>query len=243
MSLRKITAVLIDDERYSREELRHLLSNYKRIEVVGEAESGENGVMRVLQLQPDVVFLDVEMPKMNGMEVAQHLSSLKKPPIIVFATAHAMHAVAAFRYEALDYLLKPFDEDQLRETINRIERNLGVYEEKDIVQSGKLAIEGDDEIIYLRPNDILFVSRDDKLTKIVTKESVYTTRMALKDLEKRLEEFGFFRIHKSNIVNIHHVSRLIPWFNGAYQLELHGYKEQLSVSRNYVKGLRIRLEL
>src|SRR5690606_38236510 len=132
----------------------------------------------------------------------------------------------------------------LAETVKRIEKHFHKSEEKDKgKQTGKLAIDSDGEIIYLEPKDILYIVRDEKVTKLITKLDEYETKIQLKDLESRLESFGFFRIHKSFLVNLKYVTRLTPWFNGAYQLEIEGRNEQLSVSRNYVKALRARLEI
>ena len=239
-----IRTLIVDDELYSRDELKHLLQSFPSIQVVGEAESGEAAVMKALQLHPDVVFLDVEMPKMNGMEAAKALMELKKTPLIVFATAYPQFAAEAFRYEAVDYLLKPYDENQLMETVFRIEKHFHTPAEQEPgKQTGKLAVEGDGEIFYLDPKDILYISREEKYSKIVTKTREYETKIPLKDLEIRLTTYSFFRIHKSYIVNLDYVTRLTPWFNGAYQLEIQGRDEMLSVSRNYVKSLRTQLEL
>ncbi|MEH7382941.1 LytTR family DNA-binding domain-containing protein [Bacillus sp. JJ1533] len=240
----KIKTLIVDDELYSRDELTHLLETYSTIQIVGEADSGESAIVKAIQLQPDVVFLDVEMPKIKGMDAAKALLELKKPPLIVFATAYPEFAVEAFRFNAIDYLLKPFDEEQLKETVKRIENHLLTPEEKEKgKQAGKLAIDSSGEIIYLEPKDILYIAKDEKITKLVTKMGEYDTKTQLKELESRLESFGFFRIHKSFLVNLKYVTRLTPWFNGAYQLEIEGRKEQLSVSRNYVKALRANLEI
>lgn len=239
-----IKTVIADDELYSRDELKHLLQAFPSIHIIGEAESGEAAVMKALHLQPDIIFLDVEMPRMNGMEAAKALMELKKPPLIVFATAYPQFAAEAFRYEAVDYLLKPYDEDQLKETIERIEKKiLSVTEAEASKPAGKLAVESNGEIFYLEPKEILYTFRDDKLTKIITKTGEFDTKIPLKDLENRLHTFHFFRIHKSYLVNLEHITRLTPWFNGAYQLQVEGREERLSVSRNYVKGLRRRLEI
>ncbi|KAF0820741.1 hypothetical protein KIS4809_0268 [Bacillus sp. ZZV12-4809] len=239
-----IRALIADDERYSRDELKHLLENFPAIQVVGEAESGEAAVMKAIQLQPDVVFLDVEMPKMNGMEAAKSLHELKKVPLIIFATAYPQFAAEAFRYEATDYLLKPYDEEQLEQTIRRVEKLISRKKDHDIGKpAGKLAVEEDGEILYLEPKDILYIGRDEKVSRIITKTGEHETKIPLKDLESRLLPFSFFRIHKSYLVNLDYVTRLTPWFNGAYQLEMEGREELLSVSRNYVKALRVRLEL
>ncbi|WHX98608.1 LytTR family DNA-binding domain-containing protein [Neobacillus sp. DY30] len=239
-----IRTLIVDDEPYSRDELKHLLGTYQYIKIVGEAESGESAILSSIQLQPDVVFLDVEMPKMNGMKAAKALLELKKAPLVVFATAYPQFAAEAFRYNAIDYLLKPFDEEQLHETIKRIERKfIGPIEQDTGKPPGKLALEVDGEIIYLEPKEILYIVREDKVTKLITKNREFETKTPLKDLESRLLNFGFFRIHKSFLVNLEYVNRLSPWFNGAYQLEIEGRKELLSVSRNYVKALRSRLEI
>ncbi|MBD1381350.1 LytR/AlgR family response regulator transcription factor [Metabacillus arenae] len=238
-----IKVLIVDDERYSRDELKHLLSNFEIIDVIGEAESGEEAIMKCLQLHPDVVFLDIEMGNMNGMETAKGLHELKKTPLLVFATAYPDFAVEAFRHEAIDYILKPFEEEQIKETVNRISTRLIKPSEGAPASPARLAIEGEDEILYISPKEILYIYRDDRVTKIVTTDNQYETKMPIKELETRLKGYEFFRIHKSYLVNLSYVSRLIPWFNGAYHLELIGKKEQLSVSRNYVKALRMKLEL
>ncbi|MEH7009343.1 response regulator [Neobacillus niacini] len=160
-----IRTLIVDDEPYSRGELKHLLGTFPVIKIVGEAESGESAIVSAIQLQPDVVFLDVEMPKMNGMKAAKALLELKKAPLVVFATAYPQFAAEAFRYDAVDYLLKPYDEEQLQETIQRITKKFCSPSEPDIGKtSGKLAVENDGEILYLEPKDILYMVRDDKVS-------------------------------------------------------------------------------
>lgn len=241
-----ITALIVDDERYSRDELKHLISEHPSFSVVGEADSGEDAIIKALQLEPDVVFLDVEMPQMNGMEAAKSLEELKKVPLIVFATAYPQFAAEAFRYAAIDYLLKPYDEEQLKQAIKRIEKILQPSsKESQTVKKplGKLAVEEDGEIFYLDPKQIIYIYREEKVSKVITDDAAYEVKTPLKDLEARLSSYAFFRIHKSYLVNLDYVVRLTPWFNGAYQLEVKGEKNTLSVSRNYVKALRERLEL
>lgn len=236
-----IRTLVVDDERYAREELIYLLGQFKSVQIVGEADSGELAIVKAMQLQPDIVFLDIEMPKVDGMEVARSLAALKKVPLIVFATAYPQFAVEAFRVHALDYLLKPYDEEQLRQTIARVEELLQPPAEapKSI---DRLAVETEGDIHYIPTSDILYVHREENWTKVVTVTREYDTRMTLKELESRLTHSSFFRIHKSILVNLAHVSSLTPWFNGAYQLEVDQRPEKLAVSRNYVKELRQRLE-
>ncbi|MGM0902271.1 MAG: LytR/AlgR family response regulator transcription factor [Bacillota bacterium] len=239
-----IKTLIVDDERYSRDELKHLLQSFPSIQIVGEAESGEAAIMKVLQFQPDVVFLDVEMPKMNGMAAAKALMELKKSPLVVFTTAYPQFAAEAFRYDAVDYLLKPYDEELLQETVERIEKKFSPPVGYDAGKgAAKLAVESEGEIFYLEPKEILYMFREEKVTKIITRNGEFEIKTPLKDLESRLNNYSFFRIHKSYLVNLEHVTRLTPWFNGAYQLEIEGREDLLSVSRNYVKALRSRLEI
>ena len=238
-----IRALVVDDERYAREELIFLLGQQSNVAVIGEADSGDAAVMQAIRLQPDVVFLDVEMPKMNGLEVAAVLKELKNPPHIVFATAYPQFAAEAFRVNAVDYLLKPYEENQIKQTVQRIWDKKSMLTLQDpVLHLGKLAIEKDGEIAYIPIKSVLYICREDRVTRVVTQTSTYEVKLPLKELETRLASFSFFRIHKSYLVNLLHVNRLSPWFNGAYQLELEGVPEQLSVSRNYVKALRAKLE-
>lgn len=240
----RMRVMVVDDEPLSRDELKHLLRGYEQIEIIGEADCGEHALEKIVSLQPDVVFLDIEMAEMSGLSLAKMLQQLKQPPNIVFATAYPNYAVEAFRYEAVDYLLKPFDEMQVGETVARLLRKF----RKDRPAASedpirKLAIEEEDGIVYVSPHDILYCCREVKDTLIVTKQKTYHTKAPLKELEQKLKGNLFFRPHKSYLVNVEKVEQLTPWFNGAYQLTLAGTEEKIPVSRNYVKALRQRLEL
>ncbi|WP_249870860.1 LytR/AlgR family response regulator transcription factor [Oceanobacillus saliphilus] len=241
---KKIRTLVVDDEPYNREELIFLLNQYPIIEVVAEADSGESCIVKATQTQPDLVFLDIEMPGIEGMKAAELLGELKNPPLVVFATAYPQFAAQAFRLDAIDYLLKPYDEDELTETIARIEKRLFYTSEIDEQKSvHKLAVDMDGEVVYLDPFDIIYIHSENKQVRIVTNQQDIPSKGSLKELEARLSTFPFFRIHKSYLVNLDYVSKLTPWFNGAYNLNLHGRKESLPVSRNYIKFLRGKLEL
>ena len=132
----------------------------------------------------------------------------------------------------------------MKETIGRLEKKRGAKEQTNTGKApGKLAIEVEGDIHYIELKDILYMSRIEKRTKLITKQGEFDIKMPLKELENRLLAYGFFRIHKSFLVNLEHIQRLTPWFNGAYHLQLEGSKDTLSVSRNYVKALRAKLEI
>lgn len=241
-----IRVIVVDDEPYSRDELSFLLKQYPEVEIVGEADSGEKALEVIMIKAPDVVFIDIEMPQMSGMELARALKNMKKVPLIIFATAYPDYAAKAFRVQALDYILKPFDEDQLEETMLLIKDRLVVTEspnKKAVSASARLAVESDGRFLYLSPNEITYLFREERETMIRTIDSQYSVRAPLKDLEEKLKSYPFFRTHKSYLVNLDKVEELIPWFNGAFQVKVLGSNEEIPVSRNYVKCLRKRLEL
>ncbi|WP_201714926.1 LytR/AlgR family response regulator transcription factor [Rossellomorea arthrocnemi] len=233
---------IIDDEPYSREEMKHLLSSYPWVEVVGEASSGEKGLEIILTKEPDVLFLDIEMPGMSGVDLAEALQKMKRKPEIVFATAYPDYALKAFRVEAVAYLLKPFEEDQLAQAMERLKSLLKI-ETRESPSLGKLAVQDEDKIVFIRPEDILYIFREERETVICTEKKKYTCRLPIKDLETKLATYPFFRIHKSYLVQLPFVEELIPWGSGVYQLKVYGADEAIPVSRNYVKELRERLEL
>jgi two-component system response regulator LytT len=241
---KSITVIIIDDEPYSRHELEHLLGEFDEVDVVGQAGSGEEGLELILQLEPEVVFVDMEMPRMTGMELVATLQKLRVIPIIIFATAHPEFAIQAFRFQALDYLLKPFSQDDLAETMKRVYKSLEISKETTVVDKiSRLAVEYQDKIIYVSPNIILYASAEDGDTVIVTKHNRYPIKTSLKDLERKLLPHHFFRTHKGFLVNLQAVQQLIPWFNGAYHLKLVEVEDDIPVSRNYIKALRKQLEL
>ncbi|WP_231893464.1 LytR/AlgR family response regulator transcription factor [Rossellomorea aquimaris] len=234
---------IIDDEPYSREEMKHLLKKYSWIEVVGEASSAEKGLEIILTKEPDVLFLDIEMPGMSGVELAETLQKMKHKPEIVFATAYPDYALKAFQVDAVDYLVKPFDEEQLDKAVERLKKVVHFETKEETKSLGKLAVQDEDKIVFIKPRDILYISREERETFICTEKKKYTCRLTIKDLETKLNTYPFFRVHKSYLVQLPYVEELIPWGSGVYQLKVHGANEAIPVSRNYVKELRERLEL
>jgi two-component system, LytTR family, response regulator LytT len=212
---------------------------------VGEASSAEKAMELILTQDPQVLFLDIEMPGMSGVDLAEALQKMKQKPEIVFATAYPDYALKAFRVEAVDYLVKPFDEEQLSQTMERLKKLLLTdrAEQKDTKTMGKLSVQDEDKIIFIEPGDILYIFREERETYICTEKKKYTCKLPIKELEAKLVTRPFFRVHKSYLVQLPYVEELIPWGNGVYQLKVHGVKEKIPVSRNYVKELRERLEL
>ncbi|WP_198507847.1 LytR/AlgR family response regulator transcription factor [Bacillus sp. FJAT-45037] len=247
--MRKIRTVIIDDELHSRDELCHLLKQHEDVEVIAMCEEAQSGLMAIINHEPDLLFLDIDMPQTNGLELAKSLMKIKNKPKVVFATAHAHYAAKAFRVEAMDYLLKPFDEDELSETLKRYrEQVLKQFQHKQSVVTSKerltrLAVDDEERIRYLDPRSILYLSKEERETVIRTREQMYRVRTPLKELKQKLEGYPFLQTHKSYIVNLAEIEGLVPWFNGAYQIKMKGIKDEVPASRTYVKALREKLEL
>lgn len=242
--MKPIRVMVIDDEPFSRDELKHLLSSYTDIEVIAEASSAEEAFEKIFDLEPDALFLDIDMGGKNGLELASSIQKLKHVPHVIFATAHPDYAVSAFRVQALDYVLKPFEDENIEEAVKRLrKKTAGILPLKPEIRTGKLAVQQEDSIYYLAPLDVDFIYREGSVTNVQSRGITYTTKHPLKDLEEKLSGFSFFRTHKGYLVNLARVEEMTPWFNGAYQLSLSNVETKIPVSRNYVKPLRAELEL
>lgn len=239
-----IKTLIADDEKYSREELKFLLEDHPNIQVISEAATGREALSHIIDEPPELLLLDIDMPEMNGTELASVLKQMKKPPLIIFTTAYSEYAVEAFQVQAIGYLLKPIDERQLKEALEYARELLGTdIKPRQKSSGGKLAVGADESITYLDPADILFASRENNTTNVISTNGVFKIRMTLKELEARLMLHSFFRVHKSYLVNTEAIKEMIPWFNGAFQLTLRDTDIQIPVSRNYVKELRAKIEL
>ncbi|KXG43879.1 LytTR family transcriptional regulator DNA-binding domain-containing protein [Tepidibacillus infernus] len=254
-----IKVLIVDDESLARDELRYLLSQEDEIEVVGEAENGEEALTKIFNLNPDIVFLDIQMPKVDGLTVARTLLDLKKKPFIIFATAYDQHAIHAFEVNAIDYLLKPFDEDRVMKTIEKIKEKLNHPNQEVFFKwleqlregsnqqskhTSKLAVQLEERVLLIDPNDIVYAFREGRGVLIKTFAETYTTKYTLQVLEEKLKNFSFFRVHRSYLVNLNHIQEMTPWFNGAYTLTMKDQQQsKVPVSRQFVKPLRDALEL
>ncbi|WP_232695423.1 LytR/AlgR family response regulator transcription factor [Brevibacillus daliensis] len=252
-----IRIMVAEDERLAREELHYLLSQEEDIEILPSASTGQELLLLVEEHQPDVVFLDIHMPEMYGIQAARMLRARPKSPLLVFSTAHEDYAVEAFRIHAIDYLLKPYDHLRLRETLTRIRQrmnemnqitsiSLPQHESDDedgkknspslLPKVSKLLVEENQRMYVIDPQTILFAVREERAVQIHTVSKTYSSKMTLQQLEEKLHDYAFFRIHRSYLVNLHHVLEVIPWFNGTYNLVMKNQQRaQIPVSRASAK--------
>jgi two-component system LytT family response regulator/two-component system response regulator LytT len=250
-----ITSLIADDEILARNELAFLLKDFPEIEVVGMAENGIEAVEMIESLEPDLVFLDVQMPGLDGLGVIQKLRERDIPlPHFVLATAFDQYAIEAFRLDALDYLLKPIEKDRLEETIYRARRivqdrqKLAIPETtapRPALQRSKILVKSVGRSFIVDAQDIVYATIDDGLITIVTPalegESNYRT---IEDLQSNLDPETFWRVHRSFLVNIHRIKEVIPWFKSSYQIRMDDKKQtEIPVSRVQTKRLRSLLKL
>ncbi len=232
----KRKALIIDDERLARNELKKLLQEYPEIEIIGEAMNAEEALRMIDELNPEVIFLDIQMPGKTGFELLQELD---KVPTVIFTTAHDEYALKAFEFNALDYLMKPIDPQRLGEAIQKIlgveEREMSVSDEQSFSRN---ALGEDDQVFVKDGEKCWFV----KLSEIRLFESVgnyarvfFGTNKplilkSLNSLEERLDQRIFFRANRKHIVNLRMIEKVEPFFNGGLLLEIKG-GEKIEVSR------------
>ncbi|GGP10049.1 LytR/AlgR family response regulator transcription factor [Oceanobacillus neutriphilus] len=243
----KIHTMVAEDEQLAREELIYLLEKEKDVKLLPSAETGEQLVKLYKEYEPDVIFLDVHMPGMRGVEAAKKILELVyiETPLFIFTTAYDDYAVEAFDIEAVDYMLKPYDTERFQKAMNRLRKRMQQLESKDtqlskqsIPSSSKLLIDNDDRTIVLSPDAIYYAVPHKRMLEIHTEEKVIYSRMSLQELEKKLQGHAFFRTHRSYLVNLNHIQEITPWFNGASNITLQDKNQTtIPVSRTARKHL------
>jgi two-component system response regulator LytT len=233
-----ITALLVDDEAPARSELRYLLAGHAGVEVVGEAAGARDALELARNLEPDVVFLDVEMPGLSGVEAAPLVRERADPPAVVFVTAHERYAVDAFAVEAFDYLLKPVDPDRLARVVERLrERSVEsavTLEKVPVVSAGGTELLDYDQVHYAQA--------DGDYSRVHTYDRSFLCTASLGELEEKLPAARFVRIHRSYLVNLSKVAGVRRVAPERLQLQLaDATRTELDVARRQARQLRERL--
>ncbi|HUY81976.1 MAG TPA: response regulator [Acidobacteriaceae bacterium] len=258
-----ISALIIDDEQLAREELKYLLDSAGSVEVLAEGGNGIEAVELIREYQPDVVFLDVQMPGLDGFAVLKKLIENHDPlPQIIFATAFDQYAVRAFDVNAIDYLLKPFDKNRVMQALERarvrlqetvkVEREqaaevnvsalLRLIEQQQTPRphSAKIVLQAASRLLLVDQKDICFASIDDGVILVATPTLEGQSKCrTLEELLELLDPNVFWRAHRSYVVNINHIKEVVPWFKSSYQLRMADRKQtEVPVSRAQTKRLR-----
>ncbi len=252
-----LSAVIVDDEQLARDELAYLLKNIGDVDVVAQGKNGVEGVNLIREHNPDLVFLDVQMPGLDGFGVIKKLLDKKVPlPKIVFATAFDQYAVKAFEVNAIDYLLKPFDKKRVAQSVQKarikVEANSSSSEKLETLvrmlesqssQPSKVLLKSTGRLFLVNQKEICFASIEDGVISVVTSgvngmEGQSNCR-TLEELLESLDPNLFWRAHRSYLVNINRIKEVVPWFKSSYQLRMDDKKQtEIPVSRAQTKRLR-----
>lgn len=242
----KIRTLVVDDEPLARERLRKLLAAEPDIEILAECGDGAAAVSAIEEHRPDVVFLDIQMPELDGFGVLDAVA-VAELPVVVFVTAYSQHAIRAFDIHALDYLLKPFTRDRFRQTLDRVRQQLerrqtGALSEKlsallaemrpETKTADRLAVKSAGKVVLIRPRDIDWIEAADNYVNLHVGKESHLLRETMNAIEGRLDPGQFMRISRSAIVNLERVKELQPMFHGDYAVILRD-GTRLSLSRNH----------
>ena len=235
-----LRVLIADDDPGMRLVLRKILGKVEGFTLIGEAQDGKAALEMADTLRPDILFLDVEMPEMTGIECARVVQDMNPATIIIFATAHDTYMGDAFEVYAFDYMVKPFKVERVMQTLLRardvLSRRMPPEESKKIpaaspVIKGRMMLHHRGGISFVDLNDILLVQREDRTTVIYTADGGrYVTSASLSDMEQRLPQDAFFRCHKSYIINLNHIKDISPYGRWTYVVRLEGIKQDALIT-------------
>lgn len=244
---RTLRALVVDDEEPSLAELRFRLEELGEPLEIATASTSVDALRLLHSRAFDVLFLDIQMPGLNGLELAGTLTGLSRPPAVVFVTAYDEFAIRAFELRAVDYLLKPVAAERLRETFDRLWRRFEAATtgpEPAAARLERLPVEAAGRTVLVDLADIRFAEARGDVVYVKTADQLHPTRFSLHELERRLPNPPFLRVHRAFLVNLKNVVEIRPYFNGAYLIKTNDAEEsELTVSRGHVKGLRALLGL
>lgn len=249
-----LSVVIVDDEQLARDELAYLLQDEQELDVVAQGKNGIEAVNLIKEFSPDIVFLDVQMPGLDGFGVIKKLLEKKTPmPQIVFSTAFDQYAVKAFEVNAVDYVLKPFDKKRVHQAIEKAKRNLEPTEtpverldalvkalESQKTQSCKVLLKAAGRLFLVDQKDICYAAIEDGVITVVASHlEGQSNCRTLEELLDSLDPALFWRAHRSFLVNINRIKEVVPWFKSSYQIRMDDRKQtEIPVSRAQTKRLR-----
>ncbi|WDO11724.1 LytTR family DNA-binding domain-containing protein [Flavobacterium sp. WW92] len=240
--MKKIKAVIVEDSRLARNELKELIKNHPEIEIIGEAENVDSGFQLINSVQPDLLFLDINMPEKDGFEL---LEMLDRVPITVFTTAFDEYAIKSFEYNALDYLLKPINPKRFARAIEKVSANLIEKEEKNskkLTLNNQIFLRDGEKCWLVKIADIYLFEVDGNYTKIFFQDEKAIISKSLNQIEEKLPEDYFFRANRNQIINMEYIGKIDPWFSG--NLLVHMPKEtKVEISRRQTNNFKEKMSL
>lgn len=246
-----IRAIVVDDESPAREELIYMLEKQNGVKVIAQSSHGVEAIKLNNELKPDLIFLDIKMPGLNGIEVAKQLLEEVHVPYIVFVTAYDDYALEAFEVNAMDYILKPVSEKRLKKTLDKIvermrNENVDYYmrlnklikDLNNVESMNIISVYHNGKLIPLEHKEIIYATVEDKNTVVISTKGKFTLNCTLSELSKKLNSLHFFRSHRSYLINLDMIESIEPWFNSTFNVKLKNVNKKIPVSRSQSKEFK-----
>ena len=231
-----LKAIVVDDEKPARDELKCLLEEAGGVKIVAEAENATQAISALQDHPCDVMFLDINMPDANGLNLAGALRTLHFPPCVVFVSAYSEYAVDAFEVKATDYLLKPVELGRLKKALDSVAKRVEI--QKSELKNKQISCEKAGKKVMVNAKDILFAKARDDYAHIQAKDGKYFAPTSLSAIERQLEGVGFMRVHRSYLVNMKEIDEAVTIDGGAMCLKIKGVDQQIPVSRRKIPLLK-----
>ena len=239
-------AIIVEDEFLAQQELSWMIQQHSNISVEACFDDGLEVLKYLQNHRVDVIFLDINIPSLDGMLLAQNINQFAHKPLIVFITAWKEHAVEAFELDAFDYILKPYHESRIVTMLSKLEASVQQQSQPNSPSASPpqtVNLIKDERIIVTDINEIYYVEAHEKLTFVYTRREAYVMSMVISEFCSRLPEQQFFRCHRSYCVNLSKIREIEPWFNNTYLVKLRDLDAQVPVSRSKVKAFRQLMRL
>jgi len=242
-----IRAVLVDDEPLAIQELEYILSKVSYVEIVRTFTDAIEALAFIRMEEPDVVFMDIDMPQLSGIQLTEQLKADGVKTKVIYATAYDTFAIKAFDQSALDYLLKPYDADRIYAALLKFKHLVSATsiekQNNDTKPIERLSVWIGEKMILIHIDEIVLCAIENNRTTIRTEKAIYETNDSLASLESKLPQEKFIRTHRAYIVNLRKIREISPYFNNTLVLKLEGCKDEIPVSRSYLKTFKVALNI
>lgn len=229
-----MNCIIVDDELPSIQELSYFINNFSSIKIAEKFDDSIKALEYLQRHSVDIVFLDINMPKLDGLAFSRVINTMSGKPIFVFISAYSEYALEAFEVSAFDYILKPYSESRIITTLKKLENSETTVKRN----SDKIALWKNDKLSVINVNDIYYCEAHEHEVYIYTKDDQFKTTSSISDFYKKLPQNNFFRCHRSYIVNTDKITEIIPWFNNTYMLKLKGLESEIPVSRQNILAFK-----
>ncbi len=233
-----LKCIIVEDEFPAREELKFFIEKHEEIELEKEFDSPLDALKYLQDNKIDIIFLDINMPELDGMSLGKILSKLNENLKIVFITAYKEYAAEAFEIKAFDYLLKPYSEKRINEVLDNLTKERKSEHIKDISRINTVTVTSGDKMYVISINNIYYIEAGEKESMVYTKDNSYSSKIKISKWEEMLPKNKFYRTHRSYMVNLDKITEVEPWFNGTYVLKIQDLKFKIPVSRNNIKEFK-----